>query len=194
MPEAPRLARPAPGHTCDLFFAVQPEPKDAERIGAQADAVRQALGLRGGAVIGPPRLHVSLRGLGSYDAPPEALLRCALAAAASVRLAPFEVTFDQLMSFGRANRQVEARPLVWTNTHTAPDWQALHQRLGIALADAGVSIKPAFQPHMSLSWHKAWVQPQACEPLRWTARRFVLIWSHVKKTRYERAGEWPLTA
>ncbi|MFD1709152.1 2'-5' RNA ligase family protein [Ottowia flava] len=188
------MAPAAPGFRCELFFAVQPEQEDAERISAQAEAVRQALNLYGGSVVSAPRLHISLHGLGRYDAAPKELLARALDAAARVRLAPFEVAFDQLMSFGRPDAKTDAYPLVLTESVPDPGLLALHQRLGMALADAGIPVELPFHPHMTLSRHGKHVPSQPQAPMRWTARRFVLIWSHLGKTRYERAGDWLLTA
>ena len=189
------MTPPAPGKVCELFFALQPEAEDAERISAQAGALRRALNLGHGSLVSALRLHVSLYGLGSHETVPNGLLARALNAASRLEFPAFEVAFDQLQSFGRPHASAPAKarqPLVLTSSVPQSALEELHLRLGMALADAGVSLDRRFSPHMTLSRHATLVPSQAIEPLRWTARRFVLIWSHVGLTRYEWAGEWPL--
>ncbi|MBP7453896.1 MAG: 2'-5' RNA ligase family protein [Ottowia sp.] len=188
---ATALAPPAPGRSCDLFFALLPAPEDAHRISEQAAVLRESLGLDERAVVGAQRLHVSLHSLGSHGAVPDSELSSALAAASQLKSSPFDVCFDRVLTYGRG----ETKALVLDSTAPMTALHAFHRQLGMALADAGMPAKRTFTPHMTLSRHDAEVPAQALvAPLCWCARRLVLIWSHVGRTRYELAGEWPLGA
>ncbi len=182
------LDPPESGRSCALFFAVQPEPEDAERISQRAAAQRKSLDLDEAHLVDAHRLHVSLHSLGSFKAVPDALLARALDVASRLQAAPFEVCFDQLLSY----RNGRIKPLVLQSVAPVFALQAVHQQLGMALADAGLTFSRQFNAHMTLSRHPSLVPAQVLEPLHWTARRFVLIWSHMGLTRYELAGEWLL--
>ncbi|WP_326534158.1 2'-5' RNA ligase family protein [Pseudorhodoferax sp.] len=177
---------PAPGGRCALFFALQPEAEDAQRLHALADTL-----LQGAPVyqVAPERLHISLHGLGEHAQVPEHLVEQALRAGQALRFAPIDLAFDRLLSFGAGDR----RPVVLDNVRPDPTLRDLYLQLGIALADTGVPVpRRTFAPHLSLWWDERPVAPQAVAPLRWTARRLRLIWSHVGGNRYQRLGDWPL--
>ena len=177
---------PAPGHACALFFALQPEPEDAQRLTAQADALLQGASAYR---VAPERLHVSLHGLGEHAHVPERLVEQALRAGQSLHFPPIDLAFDRLLSFGAGDR----RPAVVDNARPNQALRDLHLQLGIALADAGVPVpQRTFAPHLSLWWSPVALVPTAVAPTHWTARRLRLIWSHVGRKQYQRIGDWPL--
>ena len=177
---------PAPGQRCALFFALQPEPADAQRLTAQAEALLQGAAAHR---LAPERLHLSLHDLGEHDHVPAHRIEQALRAGQSLRFAPIELAFDRLLTFGAGDR----RPVVLDNAQPNQALRALHLQLGIALADAGVAVpRRTFAPHLTLWWGQEPVAPKDVVPQRWTARRLRLIWSHVGRTRYQHLGDWPL--
>jgi 2'-5' RNA ligase len=65
--------------------------------------------------------------------------------------------------------------------------------LGIALANAGLSIKDRKPtPHMTLAYKCRAVLETPIAPIVWTARDLVLIDSHVGKHRHDVLGHWTL--
>jgi 2'-5' RNA ligase len=72
--------------------------------------------------------------------------------------------------------------------------EAFWLKLGIEIANVRPFRKPTFTPHMTLSYNGQPQAEQAIEALRWTAREFALINSHVGETYHEPVGHWPLRA
>ena len=184
----PRRPSSAPGFH-SLFFAVVPDPVDAARLHAHARRVEGRLGVAGRA-LEPERLHVTLHLVGGYvDEPAQVEIARWCRAAAAVRRAPFEVVFDRVASFGG-----EGHPLVFTSSDGA-GLQALHETLGMALANTGERIKrQRITPHMTLSYRGKRLAETAIEPVRWHADELVLIDSHVGEHVHEVIGRWPLQA
>jgi 2'-5' RNA ligase len=70
---------------------------------------------------------------------------------------------------------------------------ALHQALGIALADTGERIKrQRITPHMTLSYRGKRIAETAIEAVRWRLQELVLIDSHVGAHRHDVIDRWPL--
>ena len=170
-----------------LFFAVVPDPADASRLHAHARRVEAHLGLTGRA-LEAERLHVTLHLVGEEgDAPAQAEIARWCRAAASVRRAPFEVLFDRLSSFGG-----DGHPLVFTSADDTA-LLALHQALGIALADTGEPIRRRrVAPHMTLSYRGKRLAETPIEPVRWRANQLVLVDSHLGDHVHEVIGRWSL--
>ena len=186
-PLAPPSRPPrAPGFH-SLFFAVLPDAADASRLHAHARQVEGRLGMSGRA-LEPERLHVTLHLAGGYvDEPAEVEIARWCRAAAAVRHAPFEVVFDRVASFGD-----EGNPLVFTSSDDV-GLHALHEALGMALADTGERIKrQRTTPHMTLSYRGKRIAETSIEPVRWRAQELVLIDSHVGAHVHEVIGRWPL--
>jgi 2'-5' RNA ligase len=134
------------------------------------------------------RLHVTLHRVGGYvDEPADVEIARWCRAAAAVRRAPFEVVFDRAASFGG-----EGHPLVFTSSGDV-ELSALHEALGMALADTGERIKrQPIRPHMTLSYRGKRVAETAIDPVRWHAHDLVLVDSHVGDHVHEVIGRWPL--
>ncbi len=190
-PSWPPMARPPrPDHASGIhapFFAVVPDPPDAELLHAHGRRVQGRLGLVGRA-LEPERLHVTLHLVGEEgDEPADAEIARWCRAAANLRCAPFEVVFDRVSTFGG-----DGRPLVFTSSDDA-GLPALHRALGMALADTGEPIRrKRIAPHMTLSYRGKRVAETAIDPVRWQARELVLIDSHVGDHVHEVIGRWPL--
>lgn len=193
-PALPAFAAPSPdgqpGVPHALFFAALADPAGADAVHARAGAIDRALGI-GGRLLEAGRLHVSLFALGSYlDLRPDADIARWRRAAAAVRCAPSEIVFDQAASFGG-----EGHPLVLKSSDDAgvAGLLALHQALGIALANTGEALKrQRITPHMTTSYRGKRIAETAIDPVRWRLHELVLIDSHVGAHRHEVIGRWPL--
>lgn len=176
----------------DVFFALRPSAEDGMRIAAQAAAESKRLGVHG-KPLEVARLHVSLYAMGSYGQVfPQRDVEDWLRAAETVRMAPFELVFDRLATFGGADN-----PLVLKSGAESGivGVQRLLQVLGEALADAGGGIKALRKtPHMTVSYGGLRLAETPVERIHWTAGEFVLIDSHVGAHLHEVLGCWPLRA
>jgi len=183
---APRPAS-VPGRMHSLFLAVLPEPADAARLHAHARHVEEQLGFAG-RPLDADRLHVTLHALGAHAAePPQAEIDRWCRAAAAVRLAPFDVVFDRVATFGGRDH-----PCVFTSTEDAGLLE-LHQVLGIALANTGERVaRQPVAPHMTLSWRGRRIAETAIEPVRWRVGQLALVDSHLGEHVHEVLGRWPL--
>ena len=182
---------PAPKPTDSLFFAIVPSPDAAASIGRQAALLRNEYGLTG-SPLSSSRLHVSLNHAGVFAGLPKDILAAAMAAAASVRVRPFEIAFERAVSF---RGKPGSRPLVLLGDDGTAGVIALQQALGAALQKAGVGrANPNFLPHMTLLYDDHDVPDQAIEPIAWTVREFVLVHSLLGQTRHIPLARWPLSA
>ena len=186
----PQLKSNARKHA--LFLAIRPDAADAARLVAHAAAEDARLGLHGGPMEAG-RLHVSLFGLVDYaDRYPETAVERWLSALDTVRVATFEVGFDTVATFGG-----QGNPLVLRARDPAQvaGVRRLHEAVGVALADAGEQLKWASdEPHMTVSYRGLRIPDTAMAAIRWTAREFVLVDSHVGAHIHEVLERWPLRA
>jgi 2'-5' RNA ligase len=106
-----------------LFLAVTPDVDTAVRIHRLAGVLKRAHQFNG-KLIEPARLHVSLFFLGGL---PEQDIRAACAAAADVRIEPFELSFDRTASF-RGKRG--SRPFVLVGDEGLQRLTSFRQMLG----------------------------------------------------------------
>ncbi len=171
---------------CNLFFAVAPD------AAARTQCARVLQSLRAGRIaVGKPleaeRLHVSLCSIGGFfDQIPREHLPTACAAAATVRMEPFTVTFDLLHS---TTGHMLLRP-----SDGAAALHLLHEKLTEALVRAGMRRWLAwnFNPHVTLSYGACAVHERAVEPVSWTVRDFGLIESLYGRHRHIERGRWML--
>lgn len=173
-----------------VFLAIKPDADTAARIAQLVEQLRPVVGFKGKA-LRPERLHVTLHHLGDFvQSPPEDLVARALRAAGDLVHAPFEVTFDQVVSFhGRRDH----RPFVLLGSDGVAELTAFQLALGQSLERAGLPVRQApFKPHVTLLYDRGGFAPKAVEPIGWTVREFVLIHSWLGKTRYDELGRWPL--
>jgi 2'-5' RNA ligase len=176
-----------------VFLAIKPDADTATRIAQLVDQLRPVVGFKGKA-LRPERLHVTLHHLGDFvQPPPEDLVARARQAADGLVRPPFDVAFDQLVSFhGRRDH----RPFVLLGGHGGEGiagLMAFQAALGEALQRAGLPVPHGhFKPHITLLYDRGGFAPKAVEPVTWTVREFVLIHSWLGKTRYDELGRWPL--
>ena len=188
----PRVTSTAALH--EVFFALRPDAIDARRLAAQAALEDRRLGV-GGRPVDPERLHVSLYLMATYarEEPfPQASVERWMRAASTLALAPFEVTFDGLATFGGSSN-----PLVLKarGPEGVAGVRAFRRELGIALANAGETVSDrSFEPHLTVSYEGMRIAEESTAPLSWVPRELVLIDSHVGKRLHEVLGHWPLRA
>jgi 2'-5' RNA ligase len=194
VPPAPSVPSPdsKPGVPHALFFAGVAAPADAEHLHELAGGIDRRFGI-GGRLLEADRLHVSLFAVGAYvDVRPDDDIARWCRAAAAVQCRACEIVFDRIATFGG-----EGNPLVFKSADEtgSAGLLALHQTLGMALADTGERIKrQRITPHMTLSYRGKRIAETAIEPVRWRLHELVLIDSHVGAHRHEVIGRWPLRA
>lgn len=171
--------------TDSLFFAIVPGTLARASIGAVTQDLRNKHALTGKPLA--ERLHVSLHGIGEYPSFPGEVAARAIEAAASVTMAPFEITFDRAMSFSGKAGQL---PLVLVGEAT-DGVAALQQALGGVLAKAGLAARRS-TPHLTLLYDVRRVEEQPVAPIGWTVREFVLVHSLLGRGLYKSLGRWPL--
>ena len=175
--KAQRKARPS--HS--LFFAIFPGAEDAASIAAQGARFDDLHALKG-TPIKPHRLHVTLHHLGDCET---WKVQAALEAAATVAPPSFDVVFDQAMTYANS------KAFVLCGEEGVSALASFRQRLGEALADAGLKPERGFTPHMTLAYIPRKIEKHAVEPVRWTASSFALIDSHTGEGVHEVLGHWP---
>jgi len=181
-----------PVPTDRLFLGLFPDPATAARIDSLGEDVCRRHDLR------VPRhqldrLHVTLFHIGDWAGLPAATVATAIAAAAALRMAPFDVHFDEIMTF---SGNPQRRPLV---LKAGTGNEALHgfrETLGRELLKAGLGrcVTRTFEPHVTLAYAPQGVAAEPVEPIVWRASEFVLIHSLLGQTRYITLGQWPLLA
>jgi len=167
-----------------------PDPDTAARIAEMAGRLRSEMRVEG-KLLHTERLHITLHSLGDFAHIPEAVVARACAAAISIEVPPFDVTFDRVCSF---NGRPGHWSLVLTGSTGLDGLIDLRQELGDALRRVGLRVLRArFTPHITLLYDERRFDPRAIGPITWTVREFILIHSWLGKTRYDVKGRWPLT-
>ena len=181
-----------PGVPHALFFAGVASTAGAASLHEHAGLIDQQLGI-GGRQLDAERLHVSLFAVGAYlDLRPDTDIARWCRAGAAVRCLPAEIVFDRVASFGG-----EGNPLVFKSADDVgvAGLLALHQALGIELANTGERVKrQRITPHMTMSYRGKRIAETAIEPVRWQLHELVLVDSHVGAHRHDVIGRWPLLA
>jgi 2'-5' RNA ligase len=169
-----------------LFLAAIPDAVTAARIHRLAGVLKRAHQFNG-RLIEPERLHVSLFFLGGL---PEQDIRAACAAAAEVRMEPFEVLFDRTASF-RGKR--DSRPFVLVGDSGLRRLISFRRMLGGVMMRRGLRkvANTNFAPHVTLLYDARAVEEYPIEPICWTVNEFVLIRS---LRGHDCLARWPLDA
>ena len=142
-----------------------------------------------GTLVEAHRLHVTLFDLGGYAQVPADKVAQASNAAASVAVPALDVVFEKAMSYAKG-----ALVLCADDEENISALRAFRQRLGEALADAGLKPSRSFTPHMTVAYARRKLEKHLLEaPVRWAAASLVLIDSHVGRGVHEVLGRWPGT-
>jgi 2'-5' RNA ligase len=137
------------------------------------------------------RLHMTLAFLGEYDKSPERLFEAVAKALANFDHPPIDVSFNQLLSFGREGFN---RPLVLGSDKRMVELHRFRQKLALSLLDAGIREpgRMSFTPHMTLLYDKQMIQPREIDPIRWRLDELVLVDSLRSQTRHVPIARWRL--
>jgi len=174
-----------------LFFALHPDAAALDAVGRAIEKAKTAPDIRG-RWLAPEKLHVTLQFLGDFVSA-DAIVSRARGAAANLRVAPFEFTFDRVATLPR--RFHPPCVLRCAPGSEAP-LQELSRELGAALRAAGlgeyVEARP-YVPHLTIAYaQSALPEPIAIEPIVCHARTICLIDSH--GGQHVQIGDWPLRA
>ena len=166
-----------------LFFAIRPPLRLARRIANAAswfDSRGQALAAE--------RLHVTIDIVDDHADLPRGLVDTLVSAGDAVAAVPFDMAFDLAVG---SRRSVALRP-----RRRNPGVEALRDRIAAARDRAGISPRHEYRfgAHMTLGYRQGAPFTQGIVPLGWTADEFVLIHSHVGRTRHDVLARWPLAS
>ncbi len=178
-----------PAEVHRLFFALWPDAALRERIADTAAHLAAAHATRGRR-LPPQRYHLTLQFLGDFAALRNAPVDRAIAAAASVRVAAFDLPLERAGNFAGTK-------VGWLGPGGMPaGLQQLWDALGLALSEHGVPTRamPAFTPHLTvLRDMRQALPPTAIPALPWSVEGFVLIHSLPgRNADYSVLHRWPL--
>ena len=165
-----------------LFFAIWP---DRPAAAALAELARELAGRTGGKAVPEARIHLTLAFLGDVG---EARIEAAVAAAAGLRGASFDLQLDEVGSFRGAR-------VAWAGcARPARELAQLESSLAGALRERGFVLEDRpYVPHLTLVRKIArGVDRQATTPIRWRARELTLVSSALGKGSYTILAEWRL--
>jgi 2'-5' RNA ligase len=174
----------------NIFFGLCPDDQTAEEAIDLTCFLQRRYGLIGPAMT-RDRLHITVRRVcGAYD-PPKQDIERAMAAAASVRMPPFVVGLNRVLSW--PNKR-PAHPLVAIGDEGDIGVRMLHERLEVALRQAGMAKprKLAIKPHMTLLWGPVEAPETLIPTMRFVASELRLIDSPYGESRHNVLGRWPL--
>lgn len=165
-----------------LFFAVKPPPVLARSIDyfAELRAGKQRRIMR-------DHQHVTLGITIDWLDYPDEQIKALLRGATAIMAEPFDLLFDQLSC---GDRSVALRP-----SHTIDALKELQRQVALAMRQAGMTPRPDwnFSPHQTLFYHHDGAAPsQRINGFGWHVEEFVLICSHVGRTRHDILGRWSL--
>lgn len=164
-----------------LFFALRPDLAAAVRIHALALRLGEVYGLAG-KPLQLERLHVTVCFLGNHDGLPPELVTVARAVAGNLRAAPFELSFNRVMSFERTRGDA---PLVLCRDDACLPLDDLRRQLGADPAEG-------FKPHVTLRYDPKRISLQEVAPICWNVTEVLLVHSHVGRGRHEVLARHPL--
>lgn len=168
-----------------VFLALKPDDAAAGQASETALRLMRENGLTG-KPLKPSNFHISLPTLWEGERFPADLAKIVSACLQTVRMPSFEIILDMAMSFRQPKRYI----LVLGTTRSIANIYGLNRQL---LAAIGSKMRGnAFNPHMTLIYTDRPVEKQPVEPIRWTAREFVLIHSFIGQGRHETVARWPL--
>ncbi len=170
-----------------LFFSIFPVPGEAMEVAQRGAALLMAQGLSGKPLL-PHRLHVTCHDLGNYAQVPQDLVDAAIRAGDALSFDAFDVVFDCALSYPSSGTYV------LSGRDGTRQLTAFREVLGEAMRGEGLRVSRSFTPHMTLAYDRHVVAEHAIEPVRWRAREFVLIRSHVGQGQYDTLGRWLLAA
>ncbi|WP_165371570.1 2'-5' RNA ligase family protein [Pseudolysobacter antarcticus] len=173
----------------NLFLALRPAPEVIEQIIAEVETLREKKLLSGSGIL-PKNYHITLHWLGAYPEAPNEVLARAKKAVENIKLPPIDFVLDHFMGF----RNKGSSPLVLcASTHS--QLQSLWRELRIALSYAGFEkfLESKFNPHLTVAYTDTILPKQdLTSPIICQVQEFVLIDSHIGKSRHVILDRWQL--
>jgi 2'-5' RNA ligase len=180
-----------------LFFALLPNHDACTAIAKLARLLKN-VHQSYAQLIKPENLHVSMFYIDAWRGPaPDDLLARATAAGAAVRAAPFQISFNQTVTFANPKAMKGQKyPFVLCGEPDAGPALTLRRVIAAAMRQHGpayaVKEVKAFAPHVTLWWDEERQDAQPTAPVAWTARELVLIDSVQGEGRHNHLARWPL--
>ncbi|WOB06202.1 2'-5' RNA ligase family protein [Piscinibacter gummiphilus] len=174
-----------------LFFALLPDAPAAAAIAELANRLKAEHGLKG-RPLATSRFHVTLHFFGDHVGLPHALVDGLAAAASALRFAPFDVVFDQAVSFPGRPRK---RPFVLRGSEAGlAALMDFRRGLSEALVRQGLGelVDDTFTPHVTLLYDGQLLPPQPVGPIVWRVNDFALVDSLIGQARHVPLARWPL--
>lgn len=180
---------PDPG-TNKLLMVVKPDKEEAACVARFGSGLSARLGLRG-RLVTPELLHFTLHCLGIFPNVPKTVEDIATVCGDAVRMRPFSVSLNRVMSFRRVRG---VPPIVLCGDDGVLGLRILHKSLGDSLRTKtfGRWRSQPFEPHMTLTYEGMAIEEQAIEPINLTIREFALVNSLVGKGRHVPLARWQL--
>lgn len=154
-----------------FYFGLRPPTELASAMRGTA----LSLSARRQRITPASNFHISMLGVGQFQAVPQDILSLALTAGSDVRGTCFELVLDRVQAFRSAGQ----RPIVLRCAEGAADIQALRAAIAMAMQRQGlpISLRPIV-PHLTL-WYDEIAVPERvlARPFRWLVRDFYLIHS-----------------
>lgn len=165
-----------------LFFALKP----SQLIARQTDHFAETIAANARR-IAVKHQHVTLAISCDYVDYPYAVIKALRRAGTGVMAEPFDLRLDQL---NIGNRSAALRP-----SRSVPLLNALQRQIVVGMKGAGVALRPdwSFSPHQTLFYRESRPEQRPVEGFNWHVDQFMLICSHVGRTRHEVLAIWPLT-
>jgi 2'-5' RNA ligase len=186
-----RLRSALPLHR--YYFTLLPPPAVAQDMEYLALQLSRRYGARN--PVRASRAHVSLTGVGQGDDLPPDRLDAALDAGDAIQRPRFDVCFDRVVTFGRADHggRGRQRATVLTCSTGTREIEALYADLRRELIRKGVKNPPNTTPHLTL-WYATGAVSELVlpRPFRWSVRQFWLVRTTLGEARPECLGEWRL--
>lgn len=179
VPEWPELSQP-------VFFCIRPTPRAAEDAARQGRTLIAELRCRADD-IPKERLHLTLQCLGDARRIRNGVMDAAHRAAEEVSIAPFEVTFENVLTLRSGTGRFPSA-LMGFNA----DVRAFNTLLCSRLAANGLRANRAINPHMTLFYAPEPIVPRPINPIRFRASEFVLIRSVQGRGEHHLLGRWPM--
>lgn len=113
-------------------------------------------------------------------------------AAATVRIAPFEISYSRLGSFPGVPKK--GRPLEHPLVLLADEGPVMKLQAALAsgLRQFQYRVPDSFRPHLTLSYNRQFLPAREIEPITFVVREFVLVHSRLWLTEYRILKTWPL--
>jgi RNA 2',3'-cyclic 3'-phosphodiesterase len=186
MEDTTAQTRPQNGQSHLLFFAAVPPQAIRERIAEAWLLSGSGERFRGNT------LHMTIQGIANTKFLDTGLVEQARLAASALRVAPFELCFDRLMTFGGG---MGSRALVLGTDGRNDCANDLAAALHESLREAGFMLprRRSIVPHVTLAYGVGFAETRClAEPVRWTIRDITLIDSLQGQGRHVPLGNWPL--